>query len=243
MSSNEKRILITGATGSLGTAFTQALAETGAKMVLGYHRNKDKALELKESIRGVAALVDAVSIDLTKPKEPLHLIERCNEVMGGIDVLIHCASLFEKTPLGSVTSEKWDEIIDADLKVAFFLAQAAAQNMKEKEGSMIFLSDVAVQKPYGSYLPYCIAKAGIEALVRGLARTLAPHVRVNAIAPYLVTRPNDMSDKGWVDLINKTPMRKPNTIEEIVGLVKWLVFDAHTTTGQVIAVDGGRLLR
>ncbi len=243
MSLSTKRILITGATGSLGSSIAQALAESSSNMVLGYFKNKDKAHELKQSIEGISASIEAIQSDLTKPDGPEHLIQKSVDAMGGIDVLIHCASLFEKTPLGTVTSEKWDEIIQVDLKAAFFLAQSAAKSMQENGSSMVFLSDVAVQKPYGSYLPYCIAKAGIEALARGLARTLAPKIRVNAVAPYIVTRPETMSDKGWVDLINKTPMRRPNSIEEIVGLVKWLALDAHTTTGQVIAVDGGRLLR
>jgi pteridine reductase len=243
MSLTAKRILITGATGSLGSCMAQAFAESDAHMVFSYFKNKNKARELVENIQGKANSVEAVQADLAKPNGPLHLISHCTKTLGGVDVLIHCASLFEKTPLGTVTSDKWDELIQINLRAAFFLAQSAAESMQVHGGSMIFLSDVAVQKPYGSYLPYCIAKAGIEALVRGLARTLAPKVRVNAVAPYIVTRPEGMSDKGWTDLINKTPMRQPNSVQEIVGLVKWLALDAHTTTGQVIAVDGGRLLR
>lgn len=243
MTKEATRILITGATGTIGRASASRLASEDASLFLHCHRSSEGVIALGEELAGKARLVETVCSDISVPSMSGEIIANCIRTIGGIDVLVHCASTFEKTPLGSVTEEGWRAAIDSNMGSAFFIAQAAAEAMEADGGSMIFFSDTAVARPYGGYLPYCMAKAGIETMVRGLARTLAPKIRVNAIAPYAVSKPDDMTDKGWTDLINKTPMRKPTSAEEIASLVRWLALDAETTTGQIITVDGGRLLR
>lgn len=237
------RVLITGATGNLGEAVANTLARPATHLCLSYKSSQAKAQALARSLSGCCEKVDAFAADLATDRGPMNLIEHAMHVMGGIDVLVHLASAFEKAAFDQVSEEGWRRVVDANLKAPFFLAQAAAKAMERDGGSMTFFSDTAVQRPYGNYLPYCMSKAGVEAMVRGLARTLAPKIRVNAVAPFIVTRPPDMTEKGWTDLINKTPSRSPTSPEEVAGLVKWLAIEAHTTTGQVITIDGGRLLR
>jgi len=243
MQEGRKKILITGATGNLGRAIATALSPHASHLCLGFHSSQRKAEELARGLSGGGARVDAFAQDLAASRGPENLIEHAAHVMGGIDVLVNLASSFEKAPMAETDEETWRRIVDTNLKAPFFLAKSAARAMESEGGSMIFFSDTAAARPYGNYLPYCMAKAGVENMVKGLARTLAPRIRVNAIAPYIVSRPDDMSEKGWQDLINKTPSRRPTEPSEIASLVKWLALDAHTTTGQVIVVDGGRLLR
>jgi pteridine reductase len=236
-----QRALITGASGSIGAAIAAAIAGPGAALVLQYRSSEERAREAARHAEGSGSKVDLIGCDISEAGAPEWLVAKACEAMGGLDLLVHCAAIFDHTPLESVTPEVWDRIVAVNLKAPFFLAKAAAYAMKGG-GSMIFLSDVAAAKPYSGYLPYCISKAGIESLVRGLARSLAPAIRVNAIAPYVVTRPEGMSDKGWNDLLCKTPMRRPSTPEEIASIARALV-ESETVTGQVICVDGGRLLR
>jgi NAD(P)-dependent dehydrogenase (short-subunit alcohol dehydrogenase family) len=243
MDTAKKRILITGATGNLGGAIAKAMCTHASHLCLGFKSSHRKAEELARSLAGGEARVNAFAQDLAADRGPENLIEHATHVMGGIDVLVNLASAFRKAPMAETSDEEWRETIDANLKAPFFLAKCAARAMESEGGSMIFFSDTAAARPYGNYLPYCMAKAGVETMVRGLARTFAPKISVNAIAPYLVSRPDDMSDKGWQDLINKTPSRRPTDPGEIAALVRWLALDAPTTTGQVITVDGGRLLR
>lgn len=239
----KKRILITGATGNLGKAIAKAMSAHASHLCLNFMSSHRTAEELARSLSGRGGRVDAFAQDLAAERGPENLIEHAMHVMGGIDVLINLASTFEKASLFSTDEEVWRRIVDANLKAPFFLAKAAALAMEREGGSMIFFSDTAAARPYGNYLPYCMAKAGVEAMVKGLARTLAPRIRVNAIAPYIVSKPDDMSEKGWQDLINKTPSRRPTDPSEITSLVEWLAMYAETTTGQVISLDCGRLLR
>lgn len=233
-------ILITGSTGHIGQAIAKEFAAQGPAIALHYHASEKTAKELAAELGGHAKVIQA---DIRVVSEIKRMISEVGTRLGGLDLLVHCAAVFERTPFDEVTGDKWDEIISVNLRPAFFVAQAAWGIMKDRGGGMIFLSDVAASKPYGGYLPYCISKAGINALVRGLARSLAPKVRVNAIAPYIVTRPQETSDKGWNDILSKTPMRRASSPKEIAAVAKLLAFSAETITGQVITVDGGRGLK
>jgi pteridine reductase len=243
MPSPTGKILITGATGTIGGACALALAREETQIVLHCRAQVERAQALQSELEKSGSGGHIIQADFLDSGASRRLVAHAAEKMGGLNILVHCAALFEKTPFSTVTPEQWDRSISLNLKTAFFLAQAAASAMEKDGGRMIFLSDVAATKPYGSYFPYCIAKAGVDSLVRGLARSLAPKIQVNAIAPYIVTRPPGISDTGWNDLLNKTPMRRASTPQEIAALVSMLATSAETITGQVMAVDGGRLLR
>lgn len=237
------RILITGATGIIGTEIARALAERGVSIVLHHHRSLERAEALAAELTRTGAAVHVVARDLSIAVQAAALATQARELLGGMDLLVHGAANFERTPLGTVTEAQWDHVFDLNLKAAFFLAQAAAEKMRESGGSIIFLSDVAARRPYGGYLPHCLAKAGIDALTRGLARSLAPAVTVNAVAPYVVTRPKGISDWEWNDILEKTPLKRPSAPEEVAAVVKMLASFGESITGQVICVDGGRLIR
>lgn len=237
------KILITGAGGDVGPTVCLALAGEGRTFALHARKETKELKGLAKRLKSYGAISHIVTADLSLPYESERVVAEATGLMRGIDAVVHLASSFEKTPFGKVTEEKWDEVMANNLRPAFFLAQEAARQMEKAGGKMVFFSDSAVQRPYGSYLPYSIAKAGVEALVKGLARTLGPKIAVNAVAPFAVTRPKAMTDKGWCDLLNKTLLRRANTTDEIVALVKFLLDSAETITGQVLTVDSGRTLR
>lgn len=240
--SRAEKILIVGATGVLGGAIARTLAGPGRAIALHAHAASAKAETLAAELAGAGAKTVVLGGDLARVDEAIRLGNEAFEKLGGLDLLVHAAARFEKTPLGTVTEEQWDALLDLDLKGAFFLAQELGIRMQHTGGKMIFLSDVAAARPYAGYLPYCIAKAGIDALVRGLAKSLAPKVLVNGVAPYVVTRPAGLSDRGWDDLLLKMPAKRAQTPEEIAAIVAMLAAN-DAMTGQIIAADGGRLLR
>lgn len=239
-----KNILITGATGTLGSAIAKAIARGPNRFIaLHCHRKTEKAHTLATELEKMGASTCVLTADLSKPGEAVKLATYAFDKLGGMDLFVHSASIFEHTPLGTVTDEQWDRIISIDLKAAFFLAQEVGMRMKKCGGKMVFLSDVAALRPYTGYLPYCIAKAGLDALVRGLAKSLAPKVLVNAVAPYVVTRPPGITDRAWNDLLSNMPTMKAQTPEEIAALIRMLAEEGESITGQVIAVDGGRMVK
>lgn len=238
-----QRIVITGSTGTIGGSIVRAFGNAENRLVLHCKSAKDRAATLKGELSASDIEAHVVALDLSKPKNAERLVDESMKILGGIDVLVHAAAIFGRMPLGTVTDEEWNSIIDTNLKASFFIAQAAGIHMQKDGGSIVIISDVAAQRPYAGYLPYCISKAGIDAMVHGLAKALAPKVIVNAVAPYAVTRPAGISDSGWNDMMNKVPLHRQTGADEVAGLVKILCDKNSTITGQIIAIDGGRTLR
>ena len=199
------------------------------------------AHELGDEIIELGSEAHILSEDISSAAGAHKLVSDAVGLLGGIDLLIHCASTFKPMPFEKVNEDGWNDAIQTNLGATFFLTQATVKAMASGGGRIILFSDSAAMRPYGDYLPYCISKAGVEALVRGLAMRIAPKITINAIAPYVVTKPDEMNDSEWDALLDKMPMQKSSSLEEIVSVVRMLA-NSETMTGQVITVDGGRSL-
>ena len=163
--------------------------------------------------------------------------------LGGVDVLINSASSFYRTPLAAVSETQWNDLVNVNLRGPFFFAQAVASGMRRRRhGKIINISDVSAFNPWVDFLPYGAAKAGVIAITRGLAKALAPHVQVNAIAPGPILPPPGLSRAESRAAIAKTLLKRWGSPWDIVETILYLVEGTDFVTGQVIAVDGGRLL-
>jgi len=174
-----KTALITGATGKIGREVCRTLADAGFGIALHYHEAEAKAAELVGELSSEGCVARLLRADLADAGA----CEKLADDAGDIDVLVHCASMFERTPFGDVTANKFDEVIATEMRPAFLLVQAVGKNMTEHGGKIVCFSDIAAEKPYANYLPYCMAKAGINTMVRAVAKELSPNVLINAVAP------------------------------------------------------------
>jgi pteridine reductase len=130
-----------------------------------------------------------------------------------------------------------------NLKAPFFLSQAAAPFLHEKRGAIINIADVYAGHPLPGYAIYSIAKAGLVAMTRALARELAPEVRVNAVAPGAILWPEQEPDSAArTEILSRVPLGRPGEPDDIARAVLYLARDAGYVTGQVLGVDGGRSL-
>ena len=128
-----------------------------------------------------------------------------------------------------------------NLKAPFFLAQAAARPMRAQgAGKIVNLADIAAERPWPGYLPYCISKAGIVALTRGLARALAPQIQVNADAPGTVLFPESMPKEERERLLQPVPLQREGKDTDVARAVRFLLEGSDYITGVVLPVDGGR---
>lgn len=234
--------LVTGAARRIGAAVARALHRRGLSVAVHYRRSRDEAEALARALDrerpGAAATFGS---DLLGPGAPERLVSDVVSRFGALDVLVNNASSFYPTPLGTTTEAEWDDVVGTNLKAPFFATRAAAPFLAAGRGSVVNLADVHGRNPVTGYPVYCSAKAGLIMLTRALALELGPEVRVNAVAPGIALWPEDDRDaQAHARAVQQVPLRRAGSAEEVADAVTWLALDASYTTGEVLAVDGGR---
>jgi pteridine reductase len=137
----------------------------------------------------------------------------------------------------------WDELFAANARAPFFLSQAAVPHLKASRGSIVNLVDIYAERPLKNHTVYVMAKAALAMMTMSLARELGPEIRVNGVAPGAVLWPDQgKSDLEKAALLQSTALQREGRPEDVAEAVRWLLLDAHYTTGQIIRVDGGRAL-
>lgn len=237
-----KTVLVTGAGRRVGKSIALALAEKGAQVAIHYNRSKKEAQTVVKEIEKRGGTAHAVQGDLAKGRDCERIVQETVKVLGRLDVLVNNAAVFFKTPLFEVTERDWDRTLDSNLKGSFFCAQAAAKVMPKEGGKIINFADWSGFRPYVDYLPYCISKAGVIAMTKGLAKTLAPKIEVNAIAPGPILLPEDLDPVEEEEISRNTPLKKIGSPQDIVNAILFLIEGTDFMTGATIVVDGGRLI-
>ena len=162
---------------------------------------------------------------------------------GRLDILINNASSFFPTAIGDITEKAWDDLVGTNLKAPLFLSQAAAGELRKRHGCIVNIIDIHAEFPMKNYVVYTVAKGGLLALTRSLARELGPEARVNGVAPGTIVWPEG---DEWGDelsrqrIVNQSALKRIGEPDDIAKAVDYLVSAAPYVTGQVIAVDGGR---
>lgn len=211
-------------------------------MVLHYRNSAEEAAQLAgelESARpGSVATVQSDLLDIARFGA---LIASATGAFGQLDILVNNASSFYPTPVGEITESQWNDLIGSNLKAPLFLAQAAASALHLSRGLIINIADIHGMRPLRRFPVYSVAKAGLIMLTKSLARELAPHVRVNAIAPGPVMWPEAGADRDLQSkVIEHTLLRRAGTPEDVARAALFFATEAPYVTGQVLAVDGGR---
>jgi pteridine reductase len=239
-----KVILITGGAKRVGAAICRRLHALGANLMLHHRASVAEARALQHELHEKRAdSVALIQCDLIKTAGVPSLAKSAITQFGRLDVLINNASSFFPTPVGEITEKVWDDLVGTNVKAALFLSQAAAPELKRTHGCIINIVDIHAEFPMKNYVVYTVAKGGLVALTRSLARELGPEVRVNGIAPGTILWPEDDS---WSDelsrqrIVNQTALKRVGDPDDIAKAVEFLALNAPYVTGQIIAVDGGR---
>ena len=236
--------LVTGAARRIGAAVVRALHRRGLDVAVHYRTSHDDARALARALdRERPGTVTTFGCDLLEPGAAERLVSHVTSRLGALDVLVNNASSFYPTPLELATEADFDDLIGTNLKAPFFVSKAAAPFLAARRGSIVNLADIHGRNPVAGYPAYCAAKAGLIMLTRALALELGPEVRVNAVAPGIALWPEGDADLEARERAERlVPLRRPGSAEEVAGAVTWLALDAPYTTGEVLAVDGGRAI-
>ena len=244
LSETSKVALITGGSKRIGAQTTRLLHEAGYNVIIHCRLSREAADALADELNQLRAdSARVIQGDLNSDTIYNYLIEQAYQCWKRLDVLVNNASTFYPTPVGSITLDDWDVLVNSNMKGPLFLAQAAAPYLKQVEGNIINMADVHAMRPMKEHPVYCAAKAGLVMITQSLAKELGPEVRVNSVAPGALLWPdNDMPDHTKKLILERTSLKKAGDPIDIAKTILFLVRDAHYITGQVIAVDGGRIL-
>ncbi|MBF0189162.1 MAG: SDR family oxidoreductase [Magnetococcales bacterium] len=234
--------LVTGAGHRIGAGIVRALVADGYGVVIHYNTSHTSAETLAEEMQTLGGSVTAIQADLSNPSEATSLINRSLRHFDRLDLLVNNASLFTPTGVDTASWEAMEQQFRVNTLGPLWLALKSAPHLGKQSGSIINIADIWGKRPLAGYVAYSATQAALMQATRGLARDLAPDVRVNAVAPGVVLSPDDsMMVDSFQRALRRTPLARQSNPESVVQAVRFL---AHTpfVTGEVIRVDGGRSL-
>ena len=237
-------VLITGAARRIGACIAETLHQRGCDVYLHYHQSSAEVNELAEKLNQQRAnSAVAMQANLGEASSIESLVRTLRSHTGNLSLLVNNASQFFPTAVGSTTQKQWDDLMDSNLRGAYFLTQALLPELSVGGGSVVNLLDVHAVRPMQGHAVYCAAKAGMQMMTLALAKELGPTIRVNGVAPGAILWPEqEISSESQQETLRKTVMGKAGSPHDIASAVAYLGLDAPYVTGQVLAVDGGRSL-
>jgi 3-oxoacyl-[acyl-carrier protein] reductase len=244
-----KRVLVTGASGGIGAACARAFAAEGARVVLHYHRGRERAEAVALECGDDAVVVQA---DLTRETEAERLFAEAREAVGGLDACVAVAGVWpeEDVPLWRLSLERWEQTLAANLTATFLTARGFLREVeRSRRGNLVLVGSTAGIFGEAGHADYAAAKS---AIIRGLLLSLkneivriAPLGRVNAVCPGWTVSPmtrSTLDEPGLVDRVTRTmALHKVAEPEDVARQIVVLASDELSghVTGQVVMVAGG----
>jgi pteridine reductase len=233
--------LVTGGGIRVGRAISLGLAEAGWDVAVHYRSSAADAEDVAGRVRDLGRASWTVRADLAEPDAAGAVVASVREACGRLDLLVNSAAGFEAVSLEDADADAWDRIMAVNVRAPHLLVRAAADLLRAARGAVVNVVDLSAFQPWSEYPVHSVSKAALAHLTRVQARALAPEVRVNAVAPGAVLPPDDYTEERNEALRRATPLRTLGTPEDVVEAVLYLA-NATFVTGQVLPVDGGRLL-
>ncbi len=243
-SSGKKVCFMTGATGVLGSEIALSVAGQGYSVFFTYSSSEEKAAQTLEKIRWISPESQMVRCDVSKCSDITGAFADFRKHFDRLDLLIASASNFYSTPLPDVTEKEWDNLVDTNLKGTFFTLQEAVKIMQKQPfiARIITMTDISANLIWRNFAPYTVAKAGVQHLTKIFAKTCAPGILVNSIAPGTITVNPQKEMDTEEEMVKKIPLKRLGDPLDIIRTITFLL-ESDYITGQVISVDGGRLLQ
>ncbi|HLH03776.1 MAG TPA: glucose 1-dehydrogenase [Bryobacteraceae bacterium] len=237
--------IVTGTSRGLGQYFARALARSGADLVLT-SRTRESLAPFAKEVEALGRRTLSLELDVRNLESIEAMAAAAECEFGKIDILVNNAGMNIRKPALEVSWDDWNQILDTNLRGAFFVAQAVAKRMvARKYGRIINIGSVTSVNGYAGLGPYSASRGGIKQLTMSLADDWGPHgITVNCLAPgWFRTEQNKVmyEDKEWVAyLSDRIPVKRPGAPNDLDSAVVFLAAESSRyVTGQILLVDGG----
>lgn len=238
MDLRDKTILVTGAARRLGRSLALELGAAGANLLVHHHASPDQADATCDALRRLGVAAEPFQADL-RTTEGIASLFASVDRHGDLHGLVNSAAVMQAGDLLEVGEADWDDTLDLNLKGTFFVLQQAARRLRRVGGGAIVnIADIAGLRPWPRFAVHSISKAGVLALTQVAALALAPDIRVNAVVPGPVLKPDHMRSERWEALAQSLPLRRAGSPEDVARAVRFLM-ENDFVTGEALLVDGG----
>ena len=240
-----KAALVTGGARRVGRAVALKLAEAGMDVAITFKSGAAEARQLVEQIERMGCGAAAIAVDLAEPDAAEHVYQQYTERFNNLYGLVNNASFFESGPIGRIDVGQYDRNMAVNARAPLMLIQRFTPMLSAHDapGRVVNFIDIHVMgQPLRGYAAYNASKAALKEITMTSAMELAPKVTVNAIAPGVVAWADSYTDQMRREYMTRVPLARPGTPEDAAAAVLFLIRDASYCTGQIIKLDGGRLL-
>ena len=238
-----KTAIVTGAGRGIGRAIAKELGETGANVVVNYSTSAGPAEDLAAEIQAMGSKAIAIKADVTEFDQVSQMVQHVIETFGRIDVLVNNAGITRDKTFKNMKREHWDEVINVNLGSIFNCTKLVLPHMLEhKSGKIVNISSFVALAGNVGQANYAATKAGIIGFTKSVALEVARHgITVNAVCPgftetdMLWNVPENIRQR----ILDKIPMGRFGTPEEIAACVRYIVTEGDYMTAQAISINGG----
>lgn len=231
--------LVTGSSDRIGRSIALHLARMGYNLLLHYNHSKEKAEQLKDEIQSLGKSASCLKIDFLENNDFDTLFSSIKDNNQTIEILINNASDFTPSSFDTLGSELLFKQLKSNFESAYLLTKAFARIFNA--GCIINILDTKITKHSSEHLDYILSKKLLSAMTKLAAIDLAPHFRINAIAPGIILPPKGKDEAYIQNLAKHIPLQKHGNLQDIQHTVQFLV-ESTFITGQIIYVDGGEHL-
>lgn len=245
-----KVAIVTGSSSGIGQAIAVRLATEGARIVVDYRSHPEGANDTQKQIEAAGSKAIILQADVSRLDDTQMLVDQAWQQLGSCDILVNNAGIEKATDFWDVTEKDYDEVLNINLKGAFFLTQAFVRRLRDakRPGRIINISSVHEDMAFPRFSTYCASKGAMRMLARNLAVELGPlGITINNIAPGAIMTPINQSlldDKPKLEaLLKNIPLGRLGKSEEVAGLAAFLASDeASYITGSTYIIDGGLIV-
>lgn len=237
-----KTAIVTGGAKGIGKAIVEMLAKQNYQVILNYKTSEIEAKQIQKQLTEEGFFVEIYQADVSQKEEAQNLVKQVLEKYKNIEVLVNNAGISQTKLFTDITEEDWTNMIQNNLTSAFYMTQSVILDMiHQKQGCIINISSVWGIVGASCEVHYSVAKAGLDAMTKSLAKELGPSgIRVNSIAPGIIeTQMNhNLAEEEKKAIKDEIPLQQIGKPEDIAKCIKWMIEDNYTT-GQIISINGG----
>lgn len=233
-----KCALVTGGARRIGRAIALALARAGADVTISFLNSGSDAIHTVNDVVSLGRRAQAVEADLRSEQDVRELVAETTVFHGRLDLLVNNAAIFQTAALETLSLEQWDAVFETNVRGPFLVAREALPSLRASGGRIVNIGSLGGLEPWAGHGHYCASKAALHMLTKVMAKSFAPEVAVNCVAPGWIDM-NDHSAELAERFASRTPLRRNGTAYDIADAVVYFAAQAGFVTGQILAVDGG----